>query len=100
QDLPGVRRQVRSRRRLLRPRRLRVGLGQLMAVVERAAAAADYPAFVRFFAELAVPDPTPSQERFATQIAPNAVLLQDDGQPVGYGYAVEASGIGSVVHVV
>lgn len=48
------------------------------------ATAADYPAFVRLFPELAVHDPIPSAERFAETIAPQAIFAREGDTIVGY----------------
>jgi GNAT superfamily N-acetyltransferase len=55
----------------------------------RPATAADYPTFVRLFPELGVDDPIMSQDRFAREIVPTALIAERDaqGSRVAVGYA-------------
>jgi GNAT superfamily N-acetyltransferase len=55
-----------------------------MTFTTRPATPADYSFFVRLFAELGAPDPTPPAERFASEIVPRAAVLEEGGAPVGY----------------
>lgn len=64
------------------------------------ATAADYPAFVRLFPELAVPDPLPSAQRFAEVIAPQAVFAREGGAIVGYASSRPRGDRLHVVHVI
>lgn len=50
-----------------------------------------HPDFVRFFRELAVPDPVPDRDRWAAEIAPSAFFLERDGRLVAYAF-LEAFG--------
>ncbi len=53
----------------------------------RPATAADHPTFVRLFAELAVDDPVPDVSRFAVEVVPTTIMLEDDGGRVlGYSH--------------
>jgi GNAT superfamily N-acetyltransferase len=61
---------------------------------------ADYPAFARLVPELAVPDPTPSAECFARTIAPDALVLRDGDEILGYLWARPRGDRLHVVHVV
>jgi ribosomal-protein-alanine N-acetyltransferase len=61
---------------------------------------ADYPAFVRLFPELAVPDPLPSAERFAEVIAPQAIFARDRDAIVGYACSRPRGERLHVVHVI
>jgi GNAT superfamily N-acetyltransferase len=62
--------------------------------------AADYPAFVRLFPELAIPDPLPSAERFADLIAPQAIFARDGDAIVGYAWSRPRGERLHVVHVI
>jgi ribosomal protein S18 acetylase RimI-like enzyme len=64
------------------------------------ALAADYPAFARLFPELAVPEDTPSADRFAQTIAPDAIVLRDGDGVVGYAWARPRGEQLHVVHVI
>jgi GNAT superfamily N-acetyltransferase len=55
-----------------------------MTITMREAIPADYPAFVRLFGELGVPDPVPSAERFAVHLVPCMFVACEDGAVVGY----------------
>ncbi len=64
------------------------------------ALAADYPAFARLFPELAVPEDTPSADRFAQTIAPDAIVLRDGDGVVGYAWARPRGEQLHVVHLI
>lgn len=66
----------------------------------RAATPADHRDFVRFFGELGVDDPVPSEAAWATSMAPNAIFLEREGRPVAYGLAVPYGTVAHVMHVV
>ncbi len=53
----------------------------------------DYGAFARFFLELGVPDPTPTEEQFDARIRPHAFFLCEEDRPVAYAFwhALETS---------
>lgn len=61
----------------------------------RAARTDDYEAFARLFAELVVPDPTPTRDVYDAQIRPHAIVLED-GEVIAYAYFVV---FGDVTHV-
>lgn len=71
-----------------------------MAVTVQPATAADYATFARLFVELAVPEPTPSEERFVSLIAPDALIARVDGAIAGYAWARTRGDALHVVHVV
>jgi len=52
----------------------------------RLADAADYPAFVGLFPELAVADPVPTPEQFASSMLPRVVVFEEDGRVQGYAF--------------
>ena len=66
----------------------------------RRATAADYTTFARLFPELAVPDPLPSREQFATKMLARVLIVEDDGGAVGYGFYQLYGQTTHVVHVV
>ena len=66
----------------------------------RPAAAADYPTFATLFAELGIPDPVPTSERFAAEIAPHALVGERDGGVIGYVYFKKLELEGYVFNVV
>lgn len=65
----------------------------------RPATAADYPHFVRLFAELATGDHTPSAQVWADELAPQTTVGEFDGAVVGYIYAQLLDGLGFVRHI-
>jgi len=44
----------------------------------------DYDAYAAMFLELGVDDPTPSAERFASELARDILICERDGAPIGY----------------
>ena len=67
----------------------------------RTATLADYPAFVRSFMRLRVPDPIPTAATFAARVLPRVVMLIDQGgAPVGYASWRFYGRTAHVVHVV
>jgi GNAT superfamily N-acetyltransferase len=50
----------------------------------RPAVAADYPAFTRLFAELAVDDPPAPRARWVAELMPATIVAERDGEVVGY----------------
>src|SRR5579872_6699538 len=60
----------------------------MIPLVARRAISEDYPHFERMFAELGVPDPAPSPAAFATEIAPQTIVLEEvaAGAVVAYGH--------------
>jgi ribosomal protein S18 acetylase RimI-like enzyme len=64
------------------------------------ALAADYPHFARLFPELGVPEATPSAERFARIIAPEALMLREEDVVVGYLWARPRGDRMHIVHVI
>lgn len=67
-----------------------------MTIEIRPARTEDYAAYVRLFGELAIHDPVPGLERFASAIAPQ-MSIASDGDVVGY---VTWRPYGEVAHVV
>jgi GNAT superfamily N-acetyltransferase len=66
----------------------------------RDARAEDHALFCRFHAELGVPDPTPDVARWAEELAPNALFVDDDDGPAAYGLVFPRGEAGHVTHVV
>lgn len=66
----------------------------------RPAAPDDYAAFVRFFAELGVPDPIPERERWTENMLPTTGFLEQGRALVGYAYWQPQPPLGYVRHVV
>jgi GNAT superfamily N-acetyltransferase len=66
----------------------------------RPAEDADYPHFVRFFAELGVPDPVPDPARWSAEIRPGTIFLVSGGEPIAYGRYVVLGDTAHVAHVV
>jgi ribosomal protein S18 acetylase RimI-like enzyme len=66
----------------------------------RDAVVSDYDAFVRLFAELKVPDPTPTQVEFAARIVPQAFFCIEAGEPLAYGFWRRHGEVAHVVHIV
>ncbi len=66
----------------------------------RQARADDYAHFVRFFAELHVPEAPPVSDAFARNLAPSAFFLEEAGTPVGYVCCYAIGLLGYVMHVV
>lgn len=60
----------------------------------------DYPSFLRFFAELEVPDPAPSVEAWSQHMLPTSGFLEQGGSIVGYAYSDIKPPLGYVRHVV
>lgn len=63
----------------------------------RPATAADYPAYVRLFGELAIPDPVSSEDRYVEQVVPRTVVACEGAAVVGYA---TWRAYGAVAHVV
>jgi ribosomal protein S18 acetylase RimI-like enzyme len=71
----------------------------------RPAVAADYPAFVRLFPELAVDDPMLEQDRFDREIVPTTLVMEagegpDPAHIVGYAHYMHMRGVTYVRHIV
>lgn len=66
----------------------------------RAARDDDYEIFTHLFRELAVPDPTPSRERWRDEMAPHAAVAVEHGVVVGYCYVQIFTDVGYVRHLV
>ncbi len=64
------------------------------------ATAADYPVFLRLFAELGVPEGPPSSEKFASVVAPGTIFLRERSLVVGYAFVRPRAGALHVVHLV
>lgn len=58
----------------------------MMTDAIRGATAHDYAVYAVLFRQLGLDDPTPSAERFATELAPRTLICERDGQPIGYVY--------------
>lgn len=71
-----------------------------MSASVRLADAADYPAFVRLFPELAVADPVPTPEQFTSSMLPRVVLFEEDGQVCAYAFWLLYGATAHVVHLV
>lgn len=70
-----------------------------MGFLMREAAASDYHDFVSLLAELKLPDPTPTKERFVSLIAPHAFFCIDSGQPIAYAVWKKYGNAAHVVNV-
>ena len=66
----------------------------------RPATPGDYPHFVRFFAELGVPNPVPDAARWEAEMLPGTIFLDHEGTPVAYALLRPFGPAGHVVHVV
>ncbi|MBL8715649.1 MAG: GNAT family N-acetyltransferase [Myxococcales bacterium] len=66
----------------------------------RAAHDDDYEIFTHLFRELAVPDPTPSRQKWRDEMAPHAAVALEDGVVVGYCYFQIFTEVGYVRHLV
>jgi GNAT superfamily N-acetyltransferase len=66
----------------------------------RPATAADYAHFVRFFAELGVPDPVPDPARWEADMLPQTLFLEHEGAPIAYAMVRPLGPAAHVVHVV
>lgn len=60
----------------------------------------DYAAFVRFFAELGVPDPVPAREPWLEHMAPTTGFLEREQAIVAYAFWEPQGPLGYVRHVV
>lgn len=60
----------------------------------------DHGLYLRLFAELGVDDPPADAERWAVELAPDAHVLEHDGEAVGYVLVQILDGVGYVRHVV
>jgi ribosomal protein S18 acetylase RimI-like enzyme len=76
--------------------------GKLSDVVleMRDAVPSDHEDFVRLFAELKIPDPPPTLQRFAEQIAPHAFFCVESGRTLAYALWKKYGDTAHVVHVV
>ena len=52
----------------------------------RPACAEDYPLFLRLYRELRVEDPPADEEVWASHVAPDAWIMEREGEPVGYAF--------------
>jgi GNAT superfamily N-acetyltransferase len=66
----------------------------------RPATPGDYPHFVRFFAELGIPDPVPDAARWEEEMLPGTLFLDGGGVPVAYALVRVLGEAGHVVNVV
>jgi GNAT superfamily N-acetyltransferase len=66
----------------------------------RLATPSDYTAFARLFPELAIPDPLPTEEQFASDMIPGVVLLCEGEEVLGYSFWQVYGTTAHVVHVV
>lgn len=66
----------------------------------RPARASDHELYLRLFPELGVDDPPADAERWARELAPDAHVLEDEGEAVGYVLLQVLHGIGYVRQVV
>ena len=66
----------------------------------RAATASDYPVFERLFPELQTNEDTPGVRVWSEEIAPQTLLVEEDGDVAGYIYFQILDGLGYVRHVV
>lgn len=74
---------------------------QLAAAVRtRPAGPEDYPVFSRLFPELGVDDALPERERFVSEIMPNALIAEIEGEAVGYSSGRALAETGYVIHVI
>ena len=71
-----------------------------MPLTPRPARTDDYPHFARFFAELRVPEPAPSPEKFTRNFMPSAFFLEEGANLVAYGCTYPIGTFGMVLHVV
>ncbi len=69
-------------------------------LIVRDARLEDYDFFARMFAELRVPDPTPTRGQFDTRIRPHSFLLWEDARPVAYAFWFPLGDVARVNHVV
>lgn len=70
-----------------------------MAII-RSARASDHAAFSTLFPELRVDDPTPSLERWTTEMVPTTFVAEESGTVVGYTYFQVFAGEGIIRHLV
>lgn len=66
----------------------------------RLATREDYPVFARLFPELGVADPLPDADAFATGMLPRVIILEADGESLGYALWQVYGAVAHVVHVV
>ena len=71
-----------------------------MAFHIRDATRADHAVYARLFPELAVPDPVLSEERFAAEMLPRTVVVEEGGLALGYGHYRVYGDLAHVAHVV
>jgi ribosomal protein S18 acetylase RimI-like enzyme len=62
----------------------------------RPATRADHPVFVRLFPELGVDDPVPDEARWMRDMAPDTVVVEEDGVPLGVLWAHALGHVGYV----
>jgi GNAT superfamily N-acetyltransferase len=67
-----------------------------MEIATRGAVESDYPAFVRLFGELGIPDPIPSVDKYVEKLMPMMLVADADGTVVGYA---TWRAYGTTVHV-
>ncbi len=69
--------------------------------VVRSAVASDHPAFVRLVRELAVDDPTPTEDRFVAELVPTTLIAADErGEALGYVFFHVMKDMAYVRHLV
>ncbi len=71
-----------------------------MPLTARTATVADYEVYARLFPELAVPDPVLPRERFAAEMLPRTVVVEEGNRALGYGHYRIYADLAHVVHVV
>ncbi len=70
------------------------------SIVLREAGDADYALFARLFPELTTGDPVPTPERWRARIAPDALIVEVDGEAAGYIFFEVLDGAGYIRHIV
>jgi GNAT superfamily N-acetyltransferase len=60
----------------------------------------DHAEFARFFAALALDDPTPPRDRWVASMMPHTFFLEEDGRKIGYAFVEVFGTSGYVRHVV
>src|SRR5215469_13384788 len=66
----------------------------------RSATAVDYDHFVRFFTELGVDDPVPTESHWRANQQAKTLIVEHDNHPIGYGFAEALDDVGYVRQIV